>query len=493
MTGPNPLRIAFVTSELAPFAKTGGLADVSAALPRELHRLGHDVRVFLPLYPRVRDAATDLRAEEGLRDLPMSLGPAHYRYGISSATLPGSDLRVFLVECPELFGRPSIYTNDADEPLRFLLLQRAAIETCQRMGWGPDVFHANDWQAALVPLLLRTRYGWDRLFAGSRTLLSIHNLGYQGTFAADLLQYLDLGGSAGLLHQEDLRDGRIGFLKHGILYADLLGTVSPTYAGEIQTEAYGFGLHDLLRSRAANLVGILNGVDYAEWSPHNDRFLPQRYSERSLYRKEKNKVALHETLGLEYDREAPTAGIVSRLSHQKGFDLLFDVAPAILEGSGLRLAVLGSGEPRYEEFFTGLQRRFPGRVCFWRGFNEELAHRIEGGCDCFLMPSRYEPCGLNQMYSLRYGTAPIVRRTGGLADTVSQWNPATGEGTGFLFDHFTAEGLRWALSFAIESWRDRKGWQTLIKNGMSMDFSWEHQAREYVAAYGRLVGREVTA
>jgi starch synthase len=487
-----PLRIAFVTSELAPFAKTGGLADVSAALPLELHRLGHDVRLFLPLYPQVRDSARDLRMEEHLREIPMALGPAHYRYSVATAPLPGSDLRVILVDCPELFGRPSIYTNDADEPLRFLLLQRAAIEICQRMGFGPDVFHVNDWQSALVPLLLRTRYRWDRLFANTRTLFTIHNLGYQGTFSSDLQAHLDLGEGHGLLHQDDLREGRINSMKHAILYADQLSTVSPTYAEEIQTESFGFGLHDMLRARRADLVGILNGVDYSEWSPEKDKFLPQKYSARSLYRKEKNKVALHEHLGLEYDHEAPVAGIVSRLSYQKGFDLLFETLPPLVMQADLRVAVLGSGETQYEEFFAGLQRRFPGRVCFWRGFNEELAHLIEAGSDMFLMPSRYEPCGLNQMYSLRYGTAPVVRKTGGLADTVQPWNRATGEGNGFVFDHFTGDGLMWAMTRAIECWRDRKSWQVLMKNGMQLDYSWQRQAREYVDLYTRLAGREVT-
>lgn len=492
MTDPSPLNIAFVTSELAPFAKTGGLADVSAALPRELHRQGHDVRLFLPFYPRVRDAASDVRPIEQVRDVAIALGPAHYRFSVVTAPLPDSELRVHLVDCPALFERPSIYTNDADEPLRFLLLQCAAIESCQRMGWAPDVFHVNDWQSALVPLLLRTRYRWDRLFEHTRTLLTIHNIGYQGAFSKEFQTYLDLGENAGMLHQQDLRDGRLNFMKHGILYADLLSTVSPTYAEEIQTEGYGFGLHEMLRARAGALVGILNGVDYAEWSPQTDRHLPQRYSERSLYRKEKNRVALHQHLGLEYDREAPIAGIVSRLSYQKGFDLLFDSMPAVLARTNLRLAVLGSGEPQYEDFFGGLQRAFPGRVCFWRGFNEELAHLIEGGSDLFLMPSRYEPCGLNQMYSLRYGTVPVVRRTGGLADTVQPWNPATGEGTGFVFDHFTGDGLAWALQRALETWRDKKSWQILMKNGMRMDYSWDRQAREYVRTYERLTGRVET-
>jgi len=491
MTEPTPLRIAFVTAELAPYAKTGGLADVSAALPRELHRLGHDVRVFMPFYSRVHDVARDVWPVEFLQEVGLALGPAHYRFSVSTAPLPDSDLRIYLVDCPAVYGRAAIYTNDGDEHLRFLVLQHAAIESCQRMGWSPDVFHLNDWQTALLPLLLRTRYRWDRLFERTRTLLTIHNLGYQGIFPRHVERHLELGAGSGLLHQDDLRGGVVNFLKHGLLYADWLSTVSPTYAQEIQTEGYGFGLHDVLRSRRDALVGILNGVDYAEWNPQTDAHLVQRYSEKSLYRKERNKVVLHERLGLQYERESPLCGIVSRLSHQKGFDLLFDPLPGFLAQSNLRVAVLGSGEPDYEGFFAALQHRFPGRVCFWRGFNNELAHLIEGGADMFLMPSRYEPCGLNQMYSLKYGTAPVVRKTGGLADTVQHWNPATLEGTGFVFEHFTADSVWWALNRAGEAWSDRRQWQALMRNGMREDYSWAHQTKEYVTLYERLAGREV--
>jgi len=491
MSETTPLRIAFLTAELAPYAKTGGLADVSAALPRELHAKGHDVRVFLPFYARVRDTAKDVTPVDYLQDIPLSLGNASYRFSVSTVPLPDSDLRIYLIDCAPLYARAAIYTSDPDEHLRFLLLQRAAIECCQRMGWAPEVFHCNDWQTALVPLLLRSHYSWDKLFERTRTLLTIHNLGYQGVFGREILPHLDLGAQVSLLHQDDLRANHIGFLKHGILYADMLSTVSPTYAQEIQTETYGFGLHDLLRSRHDTLVGILNGVDYAEWNPQTDPHLAQRYSIRSPHRKEPNKEALHSTLGLEYDREAPIAGIISRLTFQKGFDLLFEPLPAILARTNLRLAVLGNGETQYETFFAGLQQRFPGRVCFWRGFNDELAHQIEGGCDLFLMPSRYEPCGLNQMYSLKYGTVPVVRRTGGLADTVTLWNPVTRNGTGFVFDHFTAEGLTWAITHAIEAWKDHEAWRALVKNGMRQDFSWEKQSLEYVELYTRLAAREV--
>ena len=486
----SPLNILFATSEVAPFAKTGGLADVSAALPRALHDAGHDVRLFLPLYARVDEGGYAHEPIEGLQGLQLQLGGHRVTYSIRQAKLPGSSLTVHLVDCPGLYQRPGIYTQDADEHLRFLLLTRAPLECCQRFQWAPDLVHCNDWQTALAPLYLKSVYAWDRLFQNARSVLTIHNLGYQGLFGSGVAGDLGLGDASHLLHQDDLRAGRLGFLKHGILYADALTTVSPTYAREIQTEAYGVGLHDLLKRRAGALTGILNGVDATEWNPRTDTLIPQRYSEKSLYRKEKNKQALHEQLGLEYVKGAPLTGIVSRLTVQKGFELVASALPGLLRASNLRLAVLGTGEKKHEDVFTWLQGQFPGRVCFYRGYSNELAHRIEAGADLFLMPSFYEPCGLNQMYSLAYGTIPVVRRTGGLADTVEPWDPGSRRGTGFVFEHFTADGLRWALDRALETYADPKAWRQLMLNAMSRDFSWPRQAAEYEALYRRLAVRE---
>ncbi len=487
----DPLRIAFVTSEMASFAKTGGLADVSAALPRELQRAGHDVRVFMPLYARVREQGVELRPVPGIPPFLLTLGSRRYPVTLRTARLPGSELDVYFIDCPPLFERPGIYTQDADEHLRFLLLSRATIECLQRAQWGPDILHCNDWQTALVPLYLRSIYAWDKLFANTRTVLTIHNLGYQGGFGADILPDLSLGDAAPMLHQDDLRAGRIGFLKHGLLYADVLTTVSPGYAEEIRTEAHGVGLHALLAARASAgaLVGILNGIDDEIWNPLTDPHIATHYSVKSLARKAKNKSDLLARLGLSADKEAPLAGFVSRLSAQKGVELLLAVLPGLLQRTTLRFAALGSGEPSYEAALARLQLSFPGRVCFFRGFSEELAHCIEAGSDLFLMPSLYEPCGLNQMYSLRYGTVPVVRRTGGLADTVDPWSSATSEGTGFLFDHFTAEGLRWALGRALSVFEDRKAWRRLQTNGMLRDFSWRTQCRRYIELYERLHGR----
>ena len=481
-----PLKVLFATAEAAPFAKTGGLADVSSALPQALAELGHDVRVVLPLYPRVREHAKDLAPVEGPGRIVIPTARRPYECGIARATFPDSTLEAYFVDCPALFDRPGIYTQDADEPVRFLVLTRAAIELAQRWQWAPDIAHAHDWHTALLPLYLKTVYAWDRLFERTRTLLTIHNLGHQGGFGSDLLPDLGLGDASRLLHQEDLRAGRINFLKTGILFADRLSTVSPTYAKEIQTEAFGFGLHDLLRARGKDLLGILNGIDEKTWNPRTDPHLAAKYSEGSLHRKELNKRALLEAVGLPYEKGVPTLGIVSRLSHQKGIELLEGVLPRLLSERDVRFVALGSGEPRYERFLHGLEQAFPGRARLWQGFHERLAHLIEGGSDLFLMPSLYEPCGLNQMYSQRYGTPPIVRRTGGLADTVEHFDPRSGEGTGFVFEHFTPSGLEWAIGVALEAYADKAAWTRVMRNGMGREFGWRIQAPRYVELYEQM-------
>jgi starch synthase len=477
------VNILYLTSEVARYAKTGGLADVSAALPQYLRRAGHDVRVFLPYYSRVDDKAATL--EVVLRDIEIRLGGHRYEVAIVRAERPG-DAPVHLVHCPALFHRASIYTSDPDEHLRFLVLTRAAFEACGRMQFAPDVVHANDWQTALAPLTRKVRYSWDRIFDRTRTLLAIHNLNYQGTFRADILADTGLSDAAHLFHQDQLREGRINFLLHGILYADGVSTVSPTYAAEIQTAEHGANLDPFLRARSSTVVGILNGVDYGEWSPEHDALIPARYSAASMAGKATNKAALVARLGLPYVPAVPVIGIVSRLAGQKGFALLEDVMPALLRRHGFQLVVLGSGERRFERLFAGLAAAFPRQVGFHRGFSNELAHLIEAGADMFLMPSRYEPCGLNQMYSLRYGTVPIVHKTGGLADTVQLWDPSDRTGTGIVFDHFTGDGLRWAIEAALVTYRDSAAWQALVANGMAANFSWDMQGKLYEELYRRL-------
>jgi starch synthase len=478
--------IAYVTSEVAPFAKTGGLADVSAALPAFLAREGHDVRVFAPLYASIDVDAYDFAPLPGASDVPVTVGDRTVAFSAYRARLPGTEVPVHFVHCPTLYDRAGLYTNDPDEHVRFGMLCRAAIECCQRMQWGPEIFHCHDWQAALVPLYLKTLYSWDRLFGRTRTILTIHNLGYQGLFPASAIVELGLSTVRGYLHQEDLQRGRVGFLKTGLLHADWLTTVSPTYAREIRTETYGMGLHELLDRRGDTLTGILNGVDTATWNPLTDPDIRYRYSAKSVWRKEKNKEALLAEVRLPYAKRVPVIGMITRLAAQKGIALLEEPLPDILDRHDVRLVVLASGEGRFERFFEELARRFPAKACFHAGFGAELAHRIEAGADMFLMPSLYEPCGLNQMYSLIYGTVPIVRRTGGLADTVQPFDPKDGTGNGVVFEHATPQGARWAIESALALHGKPSLWKRMVLNGMAADFSWDAQGRRYVELYERV-------
>jgi starch synthase len=480
--------ICQIAAEVAPFAKTGGLGDVTLGLSRFLGQAGHDVRVFLPYYPSLREenARSGRYVPVGfIQDIPIQLGSTHLSYSLRTAKLPDSEVDAYFVDCPALFGEGGIYRGDRLDSRRFGLLTIAAFECCQRMGWAPDIVHVHDWHTALAPLLLRTHFSWDRLFARTSTVLTIHNAGYQGIVGTDLLGDLGLDRYAHLLHREDLANGHINFLKSGVLHAGVVTAVSKTYAKEIQRAEFGHGLEPWLRARG--VVGIVNGVDYGDWNPETDRHLDHHYSAADLSGKRRMKKALLEEVGLG-DTDAPVIGIVSRLTSQKGFDLGFEILPRLLAHHDVRIVALGSGEPRYEEFFLKLQQAFPHKAWFYRGFHNPLAHQIEGGADLFLMPSRFEPCGLNQMYSLRYGTPPIVHKTGGLADTVEPYDPESGRGTGFVFEHFTPAGLAWALDSALRAYADRDGWARLQANGMAKNTSWEVQGQEYIALYSALVG-----
>ena len=448
---------------------------MAEALPRALADEGHDVRVFVPLYGVVD------RERHGLE---LQWETPEFR--VFAARIERSEVPVYFVDCPKYFARASIYTNDVDEPERFVFFCRAVLESCQRLSFAPHVVHANDWQSALLPLLLKTTFSWDQLFAETKTLLTIHNIGYQGSFGVETLRTIGVEDRT-LFDADDLRNGVVNFLKTGVVHAGHLSTVSPTYAREIQTPEQGFGLDPFLAARNDALTGILNGVDYDEWSPAADHHIPYRYAANDLEGKRRNKLALLEQLGLECSVETPLVGMVTRLSYQKGIDLLPNALPSLLAEQDFAFAVLGTGEAKYEEFFASLQSRFPGRVCFFRGFENRLAHWIEAGADLFLMPSRYEPCGLNQMYSLKYGTVPIVRKTGGLADSVVPFDPATGEGTGIVFEHYTPDGVHWAIGAGIALYRDPEAHARVVANGMAQDFSWAGPAKRYVAIYRDLL------
>jgi len=486
------LKICLIGSEVAPFSKTGGLADVCGALTKYLHAAGHDIRVFTPLYSAIDRTALELHPVQGLQDVPLDFANHRYRYSVIAARVPGTNATVHFIDCPVLYARASLYTTDPDEHLRFIALTRAALECCQRMAFGPQIVHAHDWHAAFAPLFLKAAYDWDALFRRTRSVLTIHNIGYQGVFSASAAADLGLGARIDRLHQDDLRAGHINALKHGIMYADAITTVSPTYAREICTPEYGMGLQDALRARRAALSGILNGADYDEWDPRRDRFLPSHYDEKHLETKAALKQEFLARCKLAVGARAPLVGFVSRMASQKGFDITFDELPRALGTHDFALVGLGSGEARYEEYFAGLQRRFPQRVLFHRGYSDELAHWIEAASDVFLMPSLYEPCGLNQMYSLRYGTVPLVRRTGGLADTVEHYDRATRRGTGIVFADFSAAAFARALQTALALYAERDHWRRLVANGMRQDFSWTRQGGMYVDLYERLA-RSATA
>ncbi|HLU52334.1 MAG TPA: glycogen synthase GlgA [Acidimicrobiia bacterium] len=478
------MRVLFVASEVAPFAKTGGLADVASALPQALAARGHDVRVVMPCYDAVSANGFDpVEREPGI--LGFDLGPRKVAAGVKE--LPLGALKVTLVDVPSLYRLGAIYTEGPEEAFRFAVLSRAALELCRRWQWSPDVVHCNDWQTALVPLYLRAMFRADPILGSATSVFTIHNLAYQGVFSADVIPSLGIGGFRDMLDQESLRAGRIGILALGLMYADVLTTVSPTYAEEILTPELGFGLDDLLLSRADDLVGILNGIDTEVWNPAKDRLIPHLYSSKSLWRKEWNKKALTERVDLDHREGVPLFGIVSRLVEQKGIGLLPGPISGLLERDAARFVALGSGERRFEEALESLTQRFPGRAAYVSSYDEPLAHLIEAGADVFLMPSQFEPCGLNQMYSLAYGTPPLVRKTGGLADTVEHWDPTNRTGTGFVFEHFDEGGVWWALNEAMNAYADRKGWKRLQLNGMAIDNSWNKAAGEYEELYQRAV------
>jgi starch synthase len=486
-----PLRICFITSEAAPLAKTGGLADVSGALAKYLHQAGHDIRLFMPLYDLIDRSGLEITPVDSLRGLSARLGPHQFTFDVRTARLPGSTATVYLVDAPALYARGRIYTTDPDEHLRFILLTHAALLACQHMAFAPDILHCNDWHTGLGPLLVKTVYGWDRLFHGTRSLMSVHNLAYQGVFSAANVADTGLGEAVHMLDRGELASGRVNLMREGIAHADAISTVSPTYAREIQTPEHGHGLDGLLRHRADAISGILNGVDMAEWNPATDRYLPRHYDAANLAGKTllRRQFARERGLALLPRRRVPLIGLVSRFTWQKGLDLVMKVLPAMLEKHQFLCGVLGSGEARYEQFFHGLAARYPSRVSFFRGYSEAEAHWIEAASDIFLMPSLYEPCGLNQMYSQIYGTIPVVRRTGGLADSVQHFDPATGSGTGVVFNDYDEGGLTWGFETALAWYSNKPLWQKIVANAMAQDFSWERRVEEYVVLYQKTIGR----
>ncbi len=417
------MKVAIVASECAPFAKTGGLADVVGALPKYLAELGVDVKIFIPKYDSIDEKKYNLRYISDIGEIKVRVAGFPRSVYLHTAKLPNSNVDVYFIDCREYFYakhtsyRWKIYTENWDEDERFIFFNKAVIEFCQRLQWVPDVFHCNDWQTGLMQFFVKESYSWDKMFDHSVFLYSIHNIGYQGRFSKGTLAKTELKQEhikfGGALEFED----SFSMMKGGILNSEVISTVSKTYAHEILTPEYGAGLQDILRSRESDFFGVLNGIDTNEWNPETDKLIPFHFSKNDLSNKKKNKQFLLGKTSLKFDENVPVIGIISRLVEQKGFDLIDDAINNLMSLNA-QWVILGSGKERFEQLFKILNRVLPNKCWTYLGFNNELAHLIEAGDDIFLMPSHYEPCGLNQMYSLRYGTVPIVRKTGGLADTV---------------------------------------------------------------------------
>jgi starch synthase len=491
------MHIVFAASECVPFAKTGGLADVVGALPPELVRLGHNVTVYLPFYSRIR-----VRVE---KEQP----GAELKYAIRSLTIPfryynrfagivdggvRNGVQFYFVDCPEMFDRAELYgTPGADYPdnaERFGLFCRTVLEASKQLG-VPDVFHVHDWQAALIPVYLHTTYAADPVFRSAATVLTIHNAAYQGLFPPATTELLLFPWDLFTMDKVEQYD-RFNFLKGGVVFSDKLTTVSRKYAEEIQTPEFGWNLEGVLRKRAADLHGILNGVDYDHWNPATDGNLAAHYSPDDLAGKRACREDLLHAFGLENVAETtPVIGVVSRLAMQKGFDLIAQASEDLVERDAV-FVVLGTGEPVYESFLRNWAFRHPAQVAVQIRYDETLAHKVEAGADMFLMPSRYEPCGLNQIYSLRYGTVPVVHATGGLDDTIQEWDPGKGTGTGFKFSGYDSRNLLAEVDRALDGFQDKSGWERLMRNGMACEYSWSGPALEYVKVYEEAAAARAT-
>jgi len=475
------MRLVFASAEVSPFAKTGGLGDVCGALPKALAGLGHDVVVITPCYRQVQDYFQRTgETLEHIHNTTLRWATWSVEMSLFRSTLPGSAVPVYFVAVPGIFDRPGLYDNDDLE--RFTIFNRAVIATCEFLGVPVGILHAHDWHTALLPVYLSSGLRSVPIWERTASIFTIHNLAYQGHYGLDKFPFLGLHDA---YRSSDVLEhfGDINLMKGGIVFGDAVSTVSPTYAKEIQTPEFGSGLDGLLRAFSWKLIGILNGIDTEEWDPEHDARIPVTFSKERMDGKAECRSALETEAGWKHDAGSPIIGIISRLVSQKGFDILAPVVGEIIE-RGARFIVLGTGEPELEHAFRTIEAAFPGRVTVRTRFDPELAHRIIAGSDLILMPSRYEPCGLNQMYALRYGTLPLVRLTGGLADTVISFKGTNlDKANGFGFQSTQSSELLLTAWVALLQFRDRKIWRRLQLNGMWRDFSWEASAAEYVRAY----------
>ncbi len=490
------LKILFVSSEVVPFVKTGGLADVSSALPQKLQELGHQVRIVVPKYGAIDERKYKIHEVVRLKDLTTKMGDREVTFSLRSSFLVGRKARVqiYFLDNEEYFGsRHSLYADpltgedfeDNDE--RFILLARSVFELVRKLGWIPDIIHCNDWQCALVPVFLKEEYSKEEIFSNIKSVFTIHNLSNQGIFPVEKFSATSLPES---LKTEDgiLHNGSINFLKAGLNFADIITTVSERYADEIcAKEEFSAGMQEVLCSRKDSVFGIINGIDDNIWNPEKDKNIAKKYTLKTIENKIQNKKALADKFGFEYKPDTPVIGMISRLNAYKGYDLIVEKFEELMS-LDIHLVLLGAGEKEYHRFFEQAFGQYADKFSCYLGFDDQLAHLIEAGSDMFLMPSKFEPCGLNQMYSLVYGTVPIVRETGGLADTVENYNPVDGSGNGFVFSEYTGEALMDTVRKAIDMYNDdQKTWLKIVKNGMKDNFSWLNSSKKYVELYKTII------
>jgi starch synthase len=480
------LKILFVASEVEPFAKTGGLADVVGSLPIALMKLGCEVAVVLPKYKAISREKYKLRVEVKGMQVPMGMGEVDAN--VLSTRLGNSHGMVYLIEADRYFDRDGFYGTPEgdyhDNAERFAFFSRAVMEMMKSLHWYPDILHLNDWQTGLVAPYLETLYRSQPHFEHTRSLFTIHNMAYQGTFPKYMLPMTGLSWDEFSPNKLEFYD-QVNYLKAGLIYSTALNTVSPTYAKEIQTDEFGYGLQGVLRDRSESLFGILNGIDYGEWNPATDKEIPAQYTPKNIDHKQSAKKQLLKEIGLKFQERTPVIGLVSRLVDQKGLDLIAGIVSEMLAG-GAQFVIQGLGDPRYHALFREMRDQFPDKISLNLKYDNRLAKLIYAGSDLFLMPSRFEPCGLGQLIAMKYGTVPIVRKTGGLADTVANLSLDGKKGTGFVFENYHTEELLAAVRRALETFHQPKIWKSLVERGMQQDFSWDASAQKYLELYRRI-------
>ncbi|MBD3289385.1 glycogen synthase GlgA [candidate division KSB1 bacterium] len=486
-------KILFVSSEIAPLAKTGGLADVSGALPKALKTLGHDIRLVMPEYGSIDKDLYGDHIETNFQNIKIKIGTEFKNANIGSTFLRNPEVKTYLIGNDHYYNRQELYRNPetnedwSDNAERFIFFNKAILEMIRALDWRPDIIHINDWQVSLIPLFLKLHHRNDPFYEGIRTMLTIHNIAYQGLFPKHVLKLMNIDDALFYSGSSIEYWGKVNFLKIGILHSDIITTVSKTYAKEIQqNEDVGFGLQGVLQSRSEDIYGIVNGIDYSIWNPKIDSFIPSNYDATDLSGKSVSKKELTLRNGLKYEPEIPVIGIISRLTDQKGFDLIEEIFDDLMK-MNLQFVLLGTGDKKYHDIFESYQKKYPDKTGINLLFDNQLAHLIEAGSDIFLMPSKFEPCGLNQIYSLKYGTIPIVRSVGGLKDTIINFEGKRENGTGFIFKKYSGKELLKTINKAVEVFKDKPVWNKIIQNAMAKEFSWDVSAKHYEKLYRKLL------